>query len=218
MEKLSRFLWESFVYSRLHLLSQWARVLTCAAGPAPLDERHAPRDTRSAQEQKEERRANKTESKRNLSQRSVTIWPSGSNKKIPKGSSKSRESKNTWKSPKNRWKKKNAREHKSSTQIFNHGGLKSKRNLYHCFSISIREKEIISIEVFPVPCLQLTSKSTSARTLVDDGRDFLAHILRRVVPGPWLWSQGGVQSLKLWLVWMTLVALRTRSREQRVGG
>ena len=43
-------------------LPRRARALTCAAGPAPLDERHAPRDTRSAQEQKEERRRNKTES------------------------------------------------------------------------------------------------------------------------------------------------------------
>ena len=71
---------------------------------------------------------------------------------------------------------------------------------YGCTIVSLSQqgrKEITSTEVFLVPCLQWTSKSTFARTLVGDGRDFLVHNLRRVVPGPWLRSQGGVQNLKL---------------------
>ena len=45
-----------------HPLPRRARALSGTAGPASLDERHAPRDTRSAQEQKEERGRNKTKS------------------------------------------------------------------------------------------------------------------------------------------------------------
>ena len=66
--------------------------------------------------------------------------------------------------------------------------------------------------MFPVSCLKCSGTNTSPRIHAGDGKGFHYRALRRVVPEPWLLSQGGVHSQMNGLV-LKVVTHRTHPFE-----